>query len=372
MPVNKHFRYGHILYVNEVKFAVRIPMMVCDPENQLEADQHVFITPHKKVFDGLKPYTENVILADVSNPGSADVVNKYAECCDWLIVHGMPQPHRALAIKKKYCKKIVWRTWGHDVGYKHQEGQLLKNTVRTMFEFFWKQRVRQFRAVGIANVADKIALTKKFGKLKLYPIPYTQRGYQNDLEQAKEAMRKDGNTTHILVGHSGTPSDHHIEILKRLEAFKNEDIHLTFILSYGDPEHTYIDKLIRVINDKWSEKSTIVTEMMSLGDYLKLLSKMDIVFLDGLHSNALGNISTLLYFGKKIFLNRNGILRQAFDLEKVPYCCSDEVENMSFEAFIKPVVYQGTEKSLMASTYEEYVGKWRKLLDDLKAEGEAR
>ena len=67
--------------------------------------------------------------------------------------------------------------------------------------------------------------------------------------------------------------------------------------------------------------------------------KTDVIIFDGPRSYALGNINLLIYLRKKLFVNRNGIIRKTFDLTGIPYCLTDELENMTYDELKEPLIY---------------------------------
>ena len=109
--------------------------------------------------------------------------------------------------------------------------------------------------------------------------------------------------------------------------------------------------------------------MLSYKQYVELLNEMDIAIFDAKISYALGNINILRLLKKKIFLNENGVIRRAFDLEGFPYMCISDLKNISFEEFAKPMIYsEEISMKLIPVSYEEKIQTWHEILSMLEKE----
>ena len=367
------YKYIHIFWQNDFKFNPSVVKMIIDPNNGLNPDEHLFVTPHKEVYTEINNIAESKSsnneqihfeLYEAGDTKNARIVNYYATLGDWLIVHSMPPPHKAIFIKNKYCSKIVWRTWGHDIGYYYRKETPIKNLVKYIIGQIWKYKVKKFHAIGRSNIVDELNIRERFGDVKTFRMPYQFTSIIDiiDAEQ-KEKITLDG-TINIMVGHFGRAADNHIQMMKRLEHLKNDDIHLYFILSYGDSE--YIKDVKNYISKGWHHKSTIVTNFLPRNEYVNFLNQMDVIILDGPRSYALGNINLLIYLRKKLFVNRNGIIRKAFDLTGIPYCLTDELENMTYDELKEPLIYpEIIESSFLPRNREKNIESWKNIFASL-------
>ena len=144
----------------------------------------------------------------------------------------------------------------------------------------------------------------------------------------------------------------------------DQPIHFFLIFSYGDK--AYINEVEKKIGENWDEKVTIIKEFFPYDKYIKLLNMMDIAILDSKRSYALGNISILIGLKKKIFLNRDGILRRAFEMEKIPFCFTDTLKDITYQELLEPLDYsQCAQTDLHRKSYEEEVREWKYLLNSL-------
>ena len=74
---------------------------------------------------------------------------------------------------------------------------------------------------------------------------------------------------------------------------------------------------------------------MDYFDYVRLLSNIDIAIMDQEYSNGLGNLSILIYFKKKIYINKNGNVAQSFKEKNIIANYTDDIKNENFNMFVK-------------------------------------
>ena len=362
MENKRHYKFIHIVWGDELKFFSRLVDIINKPENGLQPEEHLFVTPYEQVYKALK--NKGIFeFIDIENKRSAKIINMYGSRCDWMFVHNICSPIEGLKIKKKYRKKIIWRTWGSDAGYSAKSRNNLTKTIKQIINHFWTKVVRSFYGVGVANIVDKLDITKRYGQLNFVSVPYAAEGGYDSLLEAKENMAEHKGTN-VLIGHSGFSNDNHIAVMQQLEKYKQEDITLYLTLSYGVKE--YIDEIKSYVSSVWGKKAIIIEEFMPYSDFAKHLSNMDVAIFDGKLAYALGNIGMLVFLDKKLFLNSEGVIKEAFDKEGLPYETTSNIEDMSFEKFSSKVVYSEKHKqSVSVKPYDYSVGIWQSLLETL-------
>ena len=355
----KHYTYLHFFMHRNAVFATPLCRLINLPENRFDVGEHAFITTYRNVYDALRDY-ENVFYYEDASHG-ADVINHYGDAGDVLIVHSMPPVMKALKIKRKFRKKIIWRTWGHDIGFRTDASLSVKNFSKKALNYLWRREVRSFIGIGVANVVDVINLQKHFGDVKTFGMAYPHGNYKDRCEQLKaEAIPSDG-CANILVGHSAHPADNHIAILEKLTPCLQEGKAKCFlVLSYG--EDAYRDRVVSYVEEHQLPNVEIIRDFMERDDYIRFLNRMDAAVFDSKGSYALGNITILLRLGKKIYLNENGILAEAFRKEHVPYGRTDTLRE-DVDSLTSPVDYSECRgSSLFGLPYEERIRQWHEAL----------
>lgn len=359
-------KYTHLLLHKGPKFNEALVKMVHDKRNIFFQEEHLFVTPYKETQESLSQY------GVVFDPRAIyQLMNYYAKTSEWVFIHDIRKPWHLLLVKKKNLKKMIWRTWGSDAIIAYRGENQVKRYIARMVSCFInkpiKQRIRQFRAIGIANTIDQIDIENRFGKVTVFPLGYPQREGSEAIKHLSTVQNTTRKENNILIEHSGF-DDTHINILRMLEKYINEPIHLFLVLAYGYPE--YIKRIKDYAEQVWGEKVTLITNLKPYEEYMAFLHDMDIAIFDKKQSYALGNIQAMVCFRKKFFINKDGVIRQAFDKERIPYCLTDSIPELSFQEFIEPVKYtERSGKGILPHTYEERVKEWHHILDYLEKEG---
>ena len=341
---------------NELKFIGPLVEMINTPENGFKKEEHLFVTPHKQVYESLCKES-NLILDETKG----NLINKYASECDWIISHDLPGIKEALFTKRSYLKKIVWRTWGggHQK-YNYKEDSFLVSIIHRIADWGYKVYYNQIFGKGIIGVANSVDILDLRVWLKvtpLIPMPYIASSQYPILQEVSLNSKKQTSALKVLVGHQGTVSENHLKILKELKRFEHEKMEIIVPLSYGT--QSYIDEIIPQIRGLEMPNVRILKDFLSFREYAELLNSVDVAILDEPSSMALGNLSILLFFAKKLVLNRNGILSKVLSLNHIPLMYTDELAHISFNEFSKSVIYDGRNNDIVLHEYDYYVNQWK-------------
>lgn len=366
--INKHYKYIHVLWSNELKFNVRMIKLVNEANDVFNKYEHCFVTTIKTVYEAIKDF-DNVVYIESKKDKSAKLINDIAPYADYLFLHNICGPNELVKIKTKNMKKIIIRYWGGLTlnGYTYLKAKsikdLAKNVVFCFINKLMKYKLKNVKAIGVANIVDELEISKKYDSLPYFAMNYTNKEYSNlvGFEAPKKIDRKAYN---ILVGHSGFSVDNHINIIKSFDHLKNSPIVLYIMVPYGDEQ--YIEKVKEYCKQVENE-CVIVDKLIPYEEYVNFLRKMDAAVLDSVSSTALGNVGMLLKMNKKIFLNKDGVIAEAFDVCGLPYTASKDISNMTYEELIATETYdEETVKGFITSSYEDAIIKWKNLLDYLE------
>jgi hypothetical protein len=351
-------KYIHIFFRNELKFNGRVIQMINDQSNDFNPKDHLFVTSYQDVYDELVANYKNIEIA----PKGINLLNEYASQCKWIIAHSFDNINTVLKANKSALKKTIYRYWGGAIsGFQYEKGNVLKNIAKLIVNVFYRSKIKNLAGIGIANTVDVIDIRKTFKDIPLFKVPYAIVGNFASLEKTKSSSKRTDGVVKVLLGHRGGQEENHIQLLKTLSKFDNEKMEIYIPLSYGDK--SYIEEIKQYIVDNNLLNVKVLDQFMPYADYGKLLNDMDVAIFNGKTSYALGNIAMLLYLKKKIFLNPGGIIREAFDYENTPYCTIDQIDNMDFASFAKPVYFaDGVGDALMVQNMEYNLKRWDDLL----------
>lgn len=361
-------RFLHIVPRNGGgNFLTNLTQIFAAYPEECRRDEHIFLTGDRGFYDN---HAEGCKVLLFEGMDQVEMINRFGHLGAHIFVHGFfVSWRRVLKIRSSLVPKIIWRTWGADLKTPHyyQAKGLRSLYLRLTYRGFVKT-VRRFEMIGVANLVDELKLEKMFGSgLHTTKFPYTDTVNSNTLYEAYVNRPKTDARIRVMVGHSGYPDDRHIPLLESLKAFQNENMVISLIMSYGNKE--YIEKVRAYVTQQFGEKSPQIewiSEKMPYEDYLAYLQTMDIVLFDMVNSAALGNLAPLVYFDKKIYLNREGDMAAAFDAAGLLYGCCDEIAGQTFAAFSAPLISTDESKRKLFSFRKEYSREqWKTLLDGL-------
>lgn len=350
-------KYIHLIYHNEPKFSSRVIKFINDSSTRINAKEHLFVVPYKEVYEVVKEY-ENVIL-DMED---VFLVNKYAPLCNWIICHGIDRVWNLYKIKNKYLKKVIYRYWGGGFGFSYKKGKPIENLLKLFLNMKEYRIFNKFAAIGIAKNVDIMNMRGKIKHNRFYYMPYTDLSSEGILEKVREESYDSDGIINVALYHRGTEDGNHVEILKKLSRF-GDKIRIYVPLSYGNDK--YINKVKNYIAENCGDNVIVVDNFMEYEEYAGLINRMDIGIFDCTTSTALGNVAVYLFFKKKMYLNRNGIIKKAFDDENIPYSIVDELDTIPFEEFGKMPEYpESVHYDLMPMGKTRAIAAWNKIIKD--------
>jgi len=246
------------------------------------------------------PKGENVFLAGNAKPLAryawlAQQINK----ADKIILHGLwdHRINQLLSFQPWALKKCYWAIWGGDL-YTYQ---LSKRTLgwwrNEAFRRFIIKRIGHF----ITHIRGDYELAQKwYGAKGIWHecFMYPSNLYQDSLVRATP---HDG--INILLGNSADPSNNHIDALEKLRPYATEDIQIFCPLSYGDAENA--KKVVDYGKSIFGDRFIPLLEFMRFDEYKTLLAQIDIAIFNHKRQQGMGNITTLLGMGKKVFIRSN-------------------------------------------------------------------
>ena len=159
----------------------------------------------------------------------------------------------------------------------------------------------------------KAYLTFIKGDYEILQREYSAKGdlytgfYPSNLyKEMSEHFKKSEKTLYIQIGNSAQTCNNHIEILKKIEKYKDKDIKLICPLSYGnDGGDVYLKKVVEMGERIFKDKFFPLLDFLSYEDYLELLNKIDIGIFAHDIQKALGNITSLISMQKTVYLKEN-------------------------------------------------------------------
>ena len=332
-------------------------------------------------FPGMKEH--NNCLADPSR-FSVSYINSHAAEYNHIFLHfNYLKPYEIMRLSDEAASKIVWIVWGDDlyyVKYRYEASnsprEFVRNTLYTWSHYSLlfgiirrkaKLKIQKFHSIGIGYPYDEVEIRKNYGeKVPVVYAPVFSENYSDKTysELRQKHLNKKSTEINVLVGHSGFAFHDHEKSLRILSKFRDENIHINMVLSYGASE-TRIDKLTKMaVKYFGKEKVTILTDFMPYKDYCDFLASMDIALFPFAHQAALGNVNKLAYAGVKLYLDPEGALAKGFHAGGVETSDYNRIRNQNWADFCAPPAPINTEAPLFKTySFQKSLNAWADLLD---------
>lgn len=375
-----NYKYVHIMLHTAIIHNSTIVELLNNKDIGFKPSEHRFIIQHRNVYEACNKYSNVVLDEEVISRNMKNFI-KYSEQSKYIFLHCNELTARQLLkIDKKIMCKIIWCVWGHDLyyvwhslsevtGLYKKTRRLAGNIITKLTDIVCTYKNKQMFAIGIGFKYDAIEVKRKYGKdMRVLTTPYgyiINKKHNIDRIVGDRTEHNLNRSYKIMIGHSGFKFLNHIDIMKKLIRFKDESIIISLILSYGDTD--YAKKVEKYAISNFKDKVEIIKEFMTADDYLCYLKTVDACILDYKHQSALGNVWRLLYLGKKLYLNKNGIIKMALMLEGIESYNVEDIDYMSFKEFSAPV--QDVNNSIKLGTYyideNTCVDMWKNTLSEL-------
>ncbi len=249
-----------------------------------------------------------------------------------VFFHGLfdPRAFLLLFLNPAFLKKSYWVVWGGD--FHHY--QLPKTTFRQIgYEFVRSVVIKNIGNI-VTLVPDDFKLIKNVYKTKakyhrgFYPISVTIKELDRIRDEfiANEKIK-------ILISNSGAETNNHINTFELLKRFKDENIEVYAVLSYGGNKN-YVENVIRVGYDIFGDKFKPIRDYMPIDDYYIFLNKMSIFISNHKRQQALGNLYIMFYLGKKVYLRSDTSMFNFFKNDmSLNINDTKKLNNISFDKF---------------------------------------
>jgi hypothetical protein len=314
--------------------------MINSKEQYFTKDEHLFIVAYDDIYEKYK--NDNVILIKGITGKNLKLFKKYAKMASYVFMHSNDFMHikRMILTPKSIKKKYIWCVWGGDL-----YTDFLKITTVKEFAFYLIYRVgaflinreaKYYKGIGIGFRYDALEIRRRFHRrnIKIVTTPYLSDVKLNDVNKIINACKEktvNENPLKVMVAHSAHSYLNHKEILDKLSKYKDEDMIISLVLAYGNKR--YASDVEQHARKLFGDKVEIIKDRTDSNEYIKYLHSVDIAVFDHKHQSALGNLYYLLYMGKKVYLNSDGILKLAMRLEDINTFDTHQIGIESFEHF---------------------------------------
>lgn len=215
---------------------------------------------------------------------------------DKIILHCLPTGRYLFyfLLQPWLLKKCCWVIWGGDL-------YLQKESKKT-FRWYKNEIVRKIVIKRIGHL-----ITQIHGDYILAQRWYGAQGewhecfmYPSNLYRDYPCQQSQHESLNIMVGNSADPSNNHLEALVKLRPYIDENIKIYCPLSYGNSD--YADNVEKYGQALFGDKFIALREFMPFDKYIEFLAGIDIAIFNHKRQQGMGNTTTLLGLGKKVYM----------------------------------------------------------------------
>ena len=292
-------KYIHLFeFDQDEKFSIPLYHFLKD---DFAIDEHYFYIPQHNNMK-LKLCEDNV---EYFNYDLAWAIRFFVQSffCQKIIIHKIPHNTYFFVLFLMFpflARKSAWIIWGGDLYYHELRAKGFKSN---LVELFRRIIIRKF----------KFLITPLDGDFELARKRYNAKGkhissfvYPSNLFKSLDLnhSRKD-NRVIIQIGNSACRTNKHLELLEDLKFLRDENILLYCPLSYSGRDD-YINEVIEKGYEVFGrEKFIPLLEFLPHQEYLDFLSNIDVTIFNHDRQRGLGNITSLLSLGKKVYMRES-------------------------------------------------------------------
>lgn len=143
-----------------------------------------------------------------------------------------------------------------------------------------------------------------------------------------------------------------IEMLHILSKFKDRNIRIITILSYGNLE--FKNNIMDIGKQVFGDKFNYINEMLSPSEYAQHLANIDILILNQRRQQGVGNTQASLYLGNKVFIRSDVTTYKDFNDLGIKIYDSKDIVNLNFDDF-SSYPERKTNKQLVKNLIDESI-----------------
>jgi dTDP-N-acetylfucosamine:lipid II N-acetylfucosaminyltransferase len=278
---------------------------------------------------------------------------KYANKAEKIILHSLFDPRIIilLALQPWLLKRCYWIIWGGDLYSFQQKKKGISFFVKEIF----KKIVIKHVGYLLSYIDGDIVLAREIYSAKgvhldclmyqsnVFNQPLVERSYKN-------------NNLNIMIGNSADPSNNHVEIIDKLYSIFKGDFYVYIPLSYGDSE--YKEYIIDYAKRKFQSNFISLTNFMEVKEYNKFLESIDIVIFNHDRQQGMGNLISLLGFGKTVYIKNNVTPWFFFEKIGVKIFSSEEID-----LFVLSEQQRASNVDRIKAyfSYSKFLNQWREI-----------
>jgi len=268
------------------------------------------------------------------------------------------KPTQLLFLQPWLLKRTFWVIWGGDLlAYQNKRQGLYAH----LNEYIRRKVIRKLYGIithtlGDYNTAQKVYNTRaKYYECVYYPDAFPHL----NLPPKQPEKKNNKQVKKILLGNSASRSNEHLSLIRRLSANKVQDFEIFCPLSYGDKQ--YAKEVIEFGTKLFGDRFHPIVDFMPIEEYYLFLEQMDIAFFNFGRQQGLGNIITLLYLGKKVYIKTDTALSELLKRKNLNFFNIEDFESDFMQSLSDDSAIENFESVTTSFSKEKSLTDWQKI-----------
>ena len=325
-------------------------------KQNFDASKHAFFIHSAGSEDHINTQIAHTKVGSLLNIRNALHLASAMTQADKIILHGLFSNTQIVILNMvpHVLARCHWVMWGGDLYRFEPSG----NKIFWLIKEWLRRRV-------ISRIGYLITYIE--GDYQLARRHYAARGkyehsimYPSNVCNAYTTNLSSSEGYKLLLGNSADSSNEHIDAIRTLEPFANENITIYCPLSYGSSDQGYIEEICELGCKIFGGKFRPLLEFMQLEDYEHLLDDIDIAVFAHHRQQGMGNIINLLGRGKMVYMRKH--LTSLVQMQKLGLIMGDLD---SFKLEILTQKQQSSNQQIVRDHFSEskLINQWSAILE---------
>ena len=260
-------------------------------------------------------------------------------------------------VNSKFFKVFISKTFlptGNECSAKNLLHKIIYNAPRDEKNDFVRKNFKGY----LTDFDDEVAKKKYNLDNKLFfcihaIFPITKEMIDKSTKNEKDYIK-------IQINNSCDEST--LEMLDVLSKFKEENIKIITILSYGKMQ--FKDEIIKKGKEVFADKFEFVENYMSSDEYAEHLVQNDILILNQNRQQGVGNTVASLALGAKVFIRSDVSTFDKLKKFNIDIFDSKNIKNLSFKELVENYSCENNKKNAMKFFDDKYkTSLWKAVFD---------
>lgn len=264
------------------------------------------------------------------------------------------------AVIKNNRVSLLWVIWGKDLYEDYEKSRSLKSIITV------KPVIKEVIRRSLIKKTDIFITTGDYDVLKeRYKLKSGSKamGAQYSYNLLRLINCPKNKKVKVMVGHSATDTCRHIETFNMLKTYTGK-IQVYCPLSYPN-NHDYISMVSSDGKRLFGDDFFPLTEFIKYDEYVAFLNTIDIGVFNNSRQQGMGNITNLLYLGKKVYLSQDNTIAKSY--HRPEYCIFDykDIQRDNFlQLLSKEEAEINRNRIIFKFSDKNFYDEWRRIFDE--------